>query len=121
MIEVKVGQVTVVVREATIRDDLHAQMIRAKLDIVYANDNNIGYWRLFSDLISCVDRADGLPFDTAQVHDLPDDEVGAAYEAFLALSKKLKDKWIKAWNALNVDTDPITGPEPLPKGSDPNG
>ena len=116
---VKYKGLEVTVRGATVEDDLHAQTMSQKL-LKSAAEGSMGYWALFADLLSSTVSAAGLPFDPLTLLTADKPALDAAYEQFLKLPKRFKDKWRDAYNRENSDTDPVTGPTPLPEGADPN-
>ena len=118
-IRLKYGAVQIVVGRGTVRDDLHAQVIRAKL--IEAQDNSEEYtlYKPFSDLCAHCRKAVGLPFDPLGLHSRPKEEVWTAYQKWLDLDNAFKDKWIAAMVEADRPADEVIGPEPLAEGADP--
>lgn len=115
----KYGSVEVVVKRATVADDLHAQIINQELR-AQSPVGAWGHWDLFGELCSQTIRASGLPFDPVRLHEADRPALKAAYEAFLALDKALKDLWQKTAEQANKAVDEIAGPFPV-DDDDPNG
>lgn len=112
------GKAEVVVRRATVRDDLHQQIIEARLK-ENAAVGAWGHWTLFAQLCSQTERASGLPFDPTTLHETENGALDAAYNAFLDLDKALKDLWLKACTQANAPVDAVLGPLPLADNADP--
>lgn len=114
----KYGSVEVVVRRATVRDDLHAQIVYAKL--TQAEPVGAwGDWKVFSELCSQVVSAKGLAFDPTTLHEAENGTLDAAYTAYLDLDKALKELWQKTVETANAPVDEVLGPIPLPNNADP--
>jgi hypothetical protein len=107
---IKYGNIEITVRRATVRDDLHQQIMKTALE-KDVPEGTFGFWRIFAELCSQTVKAEGLPFDpTALVH-ADKAALDAAYEQFLDLDKTLKDQWTAAVIQANqpvveVDADP---------------
>lgn len=103
-------EIVITVRRATVRDDLHKQIITTALekDVL---EGTFGFWRIFAELCSQTVKAEGLPFDpTALVH-ADKAALDAAYEQFLDLDKALKDQWTAAVLQAN---QPVNEVDALP-------
>ena len=116
-IEVKYEQIEVVLRRATVRDDLNAQNIERKL-VEDVPEGTRGYWRILAELASQAVTVKGLPFDPATLLSADKETLKSAYECFLDLDKGFKDKVVNALNTLERPIDPALGT--LPKDADPN-
>lgn len=119
-IRLKYGAVQIVVGRGTVRDDLHAQVIRARLAEKKDDDTEeYQLYKLFSDLCAHCRKASGLPYDPLTLHARPAPEVWDAYQKFMDHDNALKDKWIAAMVEADRPADEVIGPEPLPEGADP--
>ena len=58
MLKVKYGKVELMVRRATVRDDLNRQVMKAKLE-EGVPDGTFGFWRTFAELVSQTVKAKG--------------------------------------------------------------
>lgn len=114
----KYGKAEVVVRRATVRDDLHAQIIEARLKERVAV-GEWGHWTIFAQLCSQTVKAKGLPFDPTTLLESENGALDAAYQAFLDSDKALKDLWQQSCNQANAPADEILGPIPLADNADP--
>jgi hypothetical protein len=114
----KYGKSEVMVRRATVRDDLHAQIIEGRLKERVAL-GVWGHWSLFAELCSQTVSAKGLPFDPTTLLEAENGALDAAYNQFLDLDKALKELWQKACNQANAPTEEVLGPIPLPENADP--
>lgn len=92
MVHFKHGAVEGEVREATIGDDLHAQMIEQRLTAPVAV-GAWGLWKVFARLCSQTCQATGMPYDPCTLHDADQPTLEAAYQAFLAQPKRLRLNW----------------------------
>jgi hypothetical protein len=114
----KYGKAEIVVRRATVRDDLHAQIIEARLK-EHVAVGEWGHWTLFAELVSQTVSAKGLPFDPTTLLETENGALDAAYNAFLDSDKALKDLWQKTCNQANKTADEVLGPTPLADNADP--
>jgi hypothetical protein len=108
---VKYESVEITVRRATVRDGLHAATItqRAMED---EPEGTLGFWNVFGDLCSQVETQKGLPFDPTTLHEQPKEAVFAAYEQYMALPKKLVERWKKAVEVADAPADEALAPNP---------
>jgi hypothetical protein len=99
------GDIEIAVRELTVADDLHSQILSKKLtDGVPEGD--WGLWWQFADLCSAAVSAKGLPFDPTTLYSQDKAEAQKAYDWYLQQPKKFKTRWLKAFNAENPADDP---------------
>lgn len=106
------------VRRATVRDDLHKEIIQQRL-MEDVPDGEIGYWPLFAGLVSQTVNAKGLPFDPAALVTASKADLTAAYEWFMKQDRGLKDVWSAARNKVDRPIDPALAAQ-LPASADPN-
>lgn len=119
MFKVTYGKgVELVVKRATVGDDLHAQIIREQLT---ANTNeDRGYWATFPRLCSQTVKARGLPFNPVGLHTATVDIILNAYRAYLELDREIARRWLAGVEKADEAVDPDLGPEPLPEGVEKN-
>ena len=110
------GQITV--RPGTVRDDIAAQVIAREVSSAYPADYE-GLWMLFGRMCVHTTASAGLPFQPEQVRSMNAADRKAAYEAFLDLPLRLRDRWLEAIDRENAALDVAIGPEPLPPDADP--
>jgi len=104
-------EIELVVREATVHDDLVGQEAVLRLSpkqpmVKY------GLWRQFGECCSCCLSAKGLPFDPLTIFGEDDATLLVAYERFDQLPKKLYRAWIgaTAGDDLPVLVEPTNDP-----------
>lgn len=107
MQKIKYGAVELVVRRATVRDDLNRQVMKAALEDGIA-DGTFGFWRIFAELCSQTVQATGLPFDPTTLIHADKAALDAAYEQFLDLDKALKDRWTDAVIQVSKPVDEVS-------------
>jgi hypothetical protein len=110
MQQVKCGDIRIAVDAALVRDEMKANVIAQKAQSAY-KDTDWGLWSQFGFLCSSVRKSSGLPFNPTTLHEAPDAEVVKAYEAFLDLTKPIKDAWSKAVKTANAPAKGELAPE----------
>lgn len=103
------GNVEITVQTGTVRDDLHAKIISQRLR-TGEKDGSWGLWDVFGELCSQSVEVVGLPFDPVNIHLADDATLKLAYDCFMSLPKKLKDKWIA--QIAVVDDEPESNSVP---------
>ncbi len=116
-IEIKYGDIEIVLRRATVRDDLNAQNIQRKLleDVPIGER---GFWQILAEMSAQAVSYKGLPFDPSALISADREPLKSAYECFLDLDKAFKDKVVEALSTLEQPIDRALGT--LGKDADPN-
>lgn len=89
------GEIVMVVRSATVADDLKGQIAYVRLSPLHAAER-WGLWRQFGTLCGAVLSQKGLPFDPATILDSSNEQLLEAYDWFEKMPKKLYDAWVSA-------------------------
>jgi hypothetical protein len=116
MLKIKHRDVEIILREATIEDEVRSQIIANRAQELEPDDAR-GIWNVFGDLCGHVASSSGLPFDPLTLHEASAQEVYAAYHAYVQLPSKLGKLWRQA--VTQVDGEESEGPTPI-GDADPN-
>jgi hypothetical protein len=117
----KLGSIEITVQTAqTVRDEMNAAIISGRIQSKETG-SSVGYYDHFGDLCAHTIKSSGLPFDPTAMIDSPAEYAHSAYDWFMAAHKKLNELWTDAVKEVDAaDSDPVTGPDPLPDNTDPN-
>lgn len=111
--------VSVIVRRATVGDELHADIIKTRV-LEGIPVGQYGVWDAFSRLCSQTVMSEGLPFNPVGLDGADKTEIDRAYAAYLKLDKELKNRWLRACNEADKPASEDSGPTRLPDDASPN-
>ncbi len=101
------GDIRIEGKRASVRDELHAQMIDSRLR-AKAGIGEWGFWTLFSTLCTQTASVEGsLGFDPVDIWQADDATLFAGYEAFMDSDKALKDGWKQEVADANKPASPV--------------
>lgn len=107
-----------IVRPATVKDELAAEIISIQLRQGYP-DGAYGYWDTFAELCSQTVESQGLPFQPEHVRNMDIAQQRQAYDQFMEQPKALRKKWKQALAAADEVLDYDLGPVPLGENANP--
>lgn len=123
---VKWARGQIVVRQATVGDEIASGAIRRNLtdyvrEVVAKSDPAAtwGQWEPFANFCAQTESSTGLGFQAEIVRGLTGEALYAAYQKYLCIPIALRDKWAKACEAANMVTDIELGPLPLGEQASP--
>lgn len=108
----------ITVRPGTVADDIAAQIIARQVADCYPPDM-VGLYGQFATLCSQTIDSDGLPFKPEHVRNMDAGQKRLAYEAFLTIAQRIRDRWIAALNLTDEVVDLTVGPAALADNADP--
>jgi predicted GNAT family acetyltransferase len=104
MLKITHRDIEIVIREATVEDEMRGQIIASRVQEPEAEGTR-GVWYAFGDLCSHVVSSSGLPFDPLTLHEASAEEANAAYHAYLKLPRALGKLWKQAIDQVDGPAD----------------